>query len=215
MATLLVLIIVILSATLHEFMHGWVAFNLGDPTAKLSGRLTLNPIAHLDLFGSLILPLMLTVVGGPIFAYAKPVPINPAYFKNYKKDMLITALAGPLTNLFIALIFLSTLKIMLLSGATTSNVLTQIIFLVVLVNIFLAVFNVLPIPPLDGSKVLYYVLGDRPGLLQTLERYGFVLFFVVLIFFGGIIGTVLNGALDIIFRAFGMSDALVALMGSL
>jgi len=169
---LVLLIPVILFAlTIHELAHGWVAYRLGDPTAKYAGRLTLNPIAHLDPIGTLMLFLV-------HFGWAKPVPVDPSYFKDPKRGMLLVALAGPAANMVLA--FLSGLVIRymnanpgpFITGALGPSFVTMI-FLSLQINLALAIFNLLPIPPLDGSKVLYGLLpAEYNHIIYNLERYG-------------------------------------------
>ncbi len=142
----------LIALTIHEYAHALVAFRLGDPTAKLEGRLTLNPLAHLDPVGTLFLLL----VG---FGWGKPVPINPRYFSR-KSDEIKVALAGIITNLTLAIILVIPLRI-LVAGGDNSSLLVAFLSLAVLLNIILAVFNILPIPPLDGSHVVEYFLSDE------------------------------------------------------
>lgn len=142
----------LIALTIHEFSHAFVAFKLGDPTAKLEGRLTLNPIAHLDPMGTIFLLL----VG---FGWGKPVPINPRYFTK-KFDEIKVALAGIVSNLILAVIFMIPLRALLASG-DSSSILIVFLSLAVLYNVILAVFNILPIPPLDGSHVVEYFLSDE------------------------------------------------------
>ena len=176
-------VIFIYSAVIHEVTHGAVALMLGDPTAKLAKRLTLNPIPHLDLFGSIILPVFLILSPIPwVFGWAKPVPYNPYNFKNPGRDSVIVALAGPVSNLVLAVIFSLGLRGMaaLERLGYGNGLLAAAMFLVVLINVVLAVFNLIPIPPLDGSRLLTLVMGDRMGFLQLIAgRYG--LFFLMLI----------------------------------
>lgn len=143
------IVIIIFSAIIHEVMHGVAADSLGDPTARYAGRLTLNPIPHIDPFGSIVLPLVLALSGSPIFfAWAKPVPYNPYNLRPGRFSEAIVAGAGPASNLVIALIGGLIIRLGIFPGAA------DIIFLVVVVNIMLCIFNLIPVPPLDGSKVL-------------------------------------------------------------
>jgi len=141
-------VIIILSAIVHEYAHAWAAFAQGDPTAKLEGRLTLNPLAHLDWWGTVLMPLMLLLFFGMFFGYAKPVPINPYNFKNQRTGMIWVSLAGVLSNFALAIIFGLFIRFF------PDFILSQFLALVVMVNIWLGLFNLLPFPPLDGSKLL-------------------------------------------------------------
>lgn len=178
---------------IHEVSHGYVSYLLGDPTAKMRGRLSLNPIKHIDPFGTVLLPLLLAISGAPVFGYAKPVPINPNYYRDYRKGMLLTGLAGPTTNLVMATV--SGLLVRLLGGASTINasgtlgIVTLVLFLFAEINLVLLFFNLIPIPPLDGSRVLPIFLSDRA--LQSyhkVERYGILIFFVVVLLLPDILG---------------------------
>lgn len=174
------LLILIPSAIFHEYMHGWVANQLGDPTAKYAGRLTLNPKVHIDPFGTLLLPLILYVTtnGSFLFAYAKPVPYNPYNLRDQKWGPVWVAIAGPLSNIFLALVFAIAMRFAPLSPVSV------LFSIIVSTNIALAVFNLVPIPPLDGSKILYAVLPDSLSHLKvTLERYGFFLVIIFSLFF--------------------------------
>ena len=141
--------IIIMSAIFHEYAHAWMAYYLGDPTAKNMGRLTLNPIAHVDPFGTVILPLFLMLTGGMFIGYAKPVPYNPYNLKDQKNGPLKVAAAGPGSNFLIAIIFSIILRSVNLPGFWM-----QAVTLIVYVNIILGLFNLIPVPPLDGSKIL-------------------------------------------------------------
>lgn len=170
-------VVIVLSAIVHEYSHGWVANQLGDPTAKYAGRLTLNPMAHIDLFGSIILPLIM-IPTGILFAYAKPVPYNPYNLKDQKWGPSIVAVAGPLSNLILAAVFGLIIQIMPVGA------MTPFLSIIVYANVLLAVFNFVPIPPLDGSKVLFALLP--PSMMHVrmfLERYGFVLLLIFIFFF--------------------------------
>lgn len=170
------IVVIIFSAIIHEYSHGWVADVLGDPTARYAGRLTLNPLSHIDPIGSVLLPLLLLPTG-LLFAYAKPVPYNPYNLKNQRLGPLWVALAGPGSNLLLAIVF------GLIVQATAFTAMTPFLSIIVYANVMLAVFNLVPIPPLDGSKLLYLFLPNNPQLHMTLERYGILLLFAF-IFFG-------------------------------
>ena len=157
--------------TLHELSHGLVAYRLGDDTAKAAGRLTLNPIRHLDPMG-----LLMMVIFG--FGYAKPVPVDMRKFQNPKRGMAITALAGPLCNVLISLVFyfLYGLLILPLSGSSAGQLALEMMETTVVLSLAMAIFNILPIPPLDGSKVLFSLLSDEGyWKLMRYERYGFLI----------------------------------------
>ncbi|MEK7504801.1 MAG: site-2 protease family protein [Patescibacteria group bacterium] len=172
------LAILIMSVVIHEVAHGYAAEALGDSTARLQGRLTLNPLAHLDWFGSVILPLMLSLLpGGLVFGWAKPVPYNPYNLRGGKWGPALVAAAGPASNLFLMAFFALFLRLFAWSG--------PVIYLassIVLVNLALAIFNLIPVPPLDGSKILFAILPYR---LRSLENFltTYSLFFVFLLLF--------------------------------
>jgi Zn-dependent protease len=146
-------------------MHGWAAYKLGDPTAKNAGRLTLNPLAHIDPFGTVLLPLLLAMGGGPIFGYAKPVPVNPRYFKDIRKGDLITGIAGPAANLLLAFvgagIAWAAFPAFALGGETAATWVYVVGMLLVRTNLVLMFFNLIPLPPLDGSSIVPMFLNDR------------------------------------------------------
>ncbi len=177
--TIFFIAILVMSVVIHEVSHGWAANLLGDPTAKLEGRLTLNPIKHLDPFGSVILPLLMSLVpGGIIFGWAKPVPFNPYNLKAGKWGPALVAIAGPLSNLIIALFF----AFLASSGLIASQSFIALAGMVVLLNFSLMVFNLMPFPPLDGSKILFAILPYRLRSVQNaLENYwwAFFLFFML------------------------------------
>jgi Zn-dependent protease len=181
-------IIIIPSAIIHEYAHGAIADQLGDPTARNAGRLTLNPLAHIDLFGTILLPLFLIMAQIPIlFAYAKPVPYNPYNLKNRKWGPALVGLAGPASNLLTAIIFGMVIRFFPASVDPGSALFSFVVFLSIIVyaNILLAVFNLVPIPPLDGSKVLFALLPARlEHYYHQIERYGFIilLFFIFFAF---------------------------------
>lgn len=160
-----------ISLSVHEFAHAYVSFKLGDPTAKFDGRLTLNPLAHIDPIGTVIVPIFLTLSGLPAFGWAKPVYVNIYNFKNPARDNFVTAIAGPVSNFLVA--FLAAFAMKIFPQST-------ILGLFVMLNVVLGVFNLLPIPPLDGSKVWHLLLSDE--VYFTLERFGpIILIFVILI----------------------------------
>lgn len=172
------LVIIIPSSIIHEYCHGWMADRLGDPTARYAGRLTLNPLAHIDTWGTIVMPLMLFLVtsGRFLFAYAKPVPFNPYNLRNQKWGPALVAVAGPASNLLLAFAFGLVIRYLPFSSLT--------IFLTVIVyaNVLLAVFNLVPIPPLDGSKLLYAILPDSMyKVREVLERYGFIILLAFII----------------------------------
>lgn len=176
------LAVLLMSVVIHEFAHGWMAFRLGDSTAKYYGRLTLNPIKHLDFWGSLVVPLMIFVFSGgqAIFGWAKPVPFNPYNLRDQRHGTAKVAAAGPSANLLIALVFGLALRF-LPADILAFNGLVQIFSLIVILNILLAIFNLVPIPPLDGSKILFTFLPYSWNKFRTfLERYGmFILLFII------------------------------------
>lgn len=189
-----ILVILIFSAIFHEVAHGFVAEKLGDPTARLAGRLTLNPKKHIDPFMSIFLPLLLIISGSPvIFGAAKPVPVDPFNLKEGRKDIALVSLAGPLTNVFIAVIASFLIKIFILSSGgflQSGSVIPFIYWIlakIVQLNLLLAIFNLIPIPPLDGSKVFALILPEKEARTYlALGSIGiFIIFFLLLSPIGG------------------------------
>lgn len=178
-------LVLIFSIVIHEFSHGWMADQLGDPTARYMGRLTLNPIPHIDLIGSILLPLFLYLTNaGFIIGWAKPVPYNPYNLRDQKKGPALVALAGPLSNLLIAIVFGIFIRSLYSVGGAEYIDIIGLFALIVLYNVILAVFNLVPLPPLDGSKILDYVLPpSMQGIMRVLER-NYMLFLIIFIFFG-------------------------------
>lgn len=175
--TVFVVALVFYSIILHEISHALVSYWLGDDTAKRMGRLSLNPLKHIDMFGTVILPLLMYFTAGVIFGYAKPVPLNPYNYKNIKRDTGLSALAGPTTNILIAIVF--ALLFHLNSGAQFIPV---VCFYVVFFNLLLAFFNLIPVPPLDGSKVLGMFLPDEAYYKwMAQERKGMLILFAIII----------------------------------
>jgi len=173
--------VLIMSIVAHEVMHGYAAERLGDPTARLAGRLTLNPLAHLDMVGSFIIPLATYFLGGFIFGWAKPVPYNPYNMRNPRWGGAIVAAAGPLTNVALALIFGLLIRFMPALGLPAE--ILPIAELIVFLNLLLALFNFIPVPPLDGSKILFAFLPHHFSYIQEfLERYSFIILIFLIIF---------------------------------
>jgi Zn-dependent protease len=176
--------ILIMSVVIHEVSHGYAASFLGDQTARYQGRLTLNPLKHLDPVGSFIVPTVSFFLGGFIFGWAKPVPYNPYNLKPGRWSEAMVAGAGPLANIFLAVIFGLLLRLGISSGANwASPAFIQITSVVVFINILLAIFNLMPTPPLDGSKLLFALFPDKMFEIRTFfERYGLLLI-ILFIFF--------------------------------
>ena len=180
-----VLGVILVSMTLHEAMHGFVAFWLGDDTAKREGRLTLNPIKHIDPFLTIILPILLAISGGPIFGGARPVPFNPDRVRYDEWGSALVALAGPLTNFIVAFVAFG---IWVLLG-TPQDTIGQVLSVAISVNIGFFVFNMIPIPPLDGSRVLYALAPEfvRRGM-EVIERFGIIFVFAIVLLASSVIG---------------------------
>ncbi len=204
------LFVILFAITIHETAHGWAAYKLGDPTAHVMGRVSLNPLVHIDPIGTVLLPLMLVLMGAPPFGWAKPVPVNPMNLKNPKRDNLLVSAAGPLSNLSAAaasLILLLILKFFspgvdqfLRSFLTGRGIgpgfhplegFSLILFYAVFLNVLLAVFNMIPVPPLDGSGVLMGILSDDAARkYEQIRPFGFII----------ILGLLYLGFLDLIIR---------------
>ena len=199
-----IIVIVFYSIILHEISHAWAANWLGDDTAQRQRRLSLNPLRHVDIFGTVILPLLLYFSAGFVFGYAKPVPINPHNFRNFKRDSGLTAMAGPLANILIAVIFAFVYHF-----TATNLFMAAISTYVIYLNLLLALFNLIPIPPLDGSKVLGMFLSDTAYYRWTLqERKGMMILIAVLIgsnLLGlNIVGRILMPVVNICMRLLGV-----------
>ncbi len=197
-----------IAVILHEFAHGWVADKMGDPTAKLAGRLTLNPIPHIDPIGTIILPAMFIILGSPIiFGWAKPVPINPMNFRDLRKGTFLVSIAGVVMNISLAIGFgllyraLDSLRTVADTFVVESIIIPLLIFSAksVLINLVLALFNIIPIPPLDGSRALMSFLSFKYWeLFYKYEMYGFLAITVLL--FTGILGKIIYPPLVILYN---------------
>jgi len=179
----------VVAVILHEVAHGYVALRLGDPTAHYAGRLTLNPLKHMDLWGSVVIPLLLILSPANfVFGWAKPVPVNYYNLQKGKYGPVIVALAGPATNLIILIIAALLVRVL-----PADTMLQPFFFTVAFINGLLMLFNLIPIPPLDGSKVLYLFLDHRPDIIGWLERYSFYILIGILLFGGGILSSLVVG----------------------
>ena len=199
----IVLIIVVGSVILHELSHGIVAYWLGDHTAKDAGRLTFNPIKHIDPYMSIIVPVVLYILKAPVFGGAKPVPIDSRNLKWNEWGMALVAIAGPLTNFLIALVaFLIGHFTGCIYGAHGA-VLEFIFSKLVLINLGFMIFNLIPIPPLDGSRVLYAIAPDGfRNLLATMEQYGFIIVYMLIFLFGEVFSNIMVSSMQAILNFF-------------
>ena len=203
------LIVILFAITIHEAAHGWAANKLGDPTAMIMGRVTLNPIAHIDPFGTVLLPLLMVIMRAPPIGWAKPVPVNPMNLKNPKKDNLLISAAGPISNILAAIGAGILLKVIMglrprtiydlnlalqqggSPGFNPISILAVILFYAVFLNMFLAVFNLIPIPPLDGSGILIGLISEEAAQkVEQLRPFGIIIVF----------GMLWLGILDIILK---------------
>lgn len=177
------IVVLIMSVVVHEFAHGYTAYLLGDNTAKNSGRLTLNPLKHLDPFGSVILPLLLVFANaGFVIGWARPVPYNPTNLRNEKKGTLLVAIAGILANLVLVILFGLLIRFAPLLGIPLYSPFYKITSIIVILNLVLALFNLIPIPPLDGSKILFSFIPVKYRYIENfLEKWGMflLLFFII------------------------------------
>jgi len=215
--------ILVMSVVIHEVSHGVMALRLGDPTAKYAGRLTLNPLKHLDWWGSLVVPLVMYYSFGFAFGWAKPVPYNPYNLKDQKRGPALVGLAGPLSNLLVAFIFGIFIRFISLSSAVKAtmvidivnrnyenissnishsipSILLLIFSMVIIINVLLAFFNLIPIPPLDGSKLLFALLKLRTETVIMLEQFGFIFLLIFIFVFSSFLGFFLNLMLSLFFH---------------
>jgi Zn-dependent protease len=195
-----VIVVILLSMTLHEAMHAFVGYWLGDDTAKLQGRLTLNPVKHIDPFLTLLLPVALAIMGLPIFGGAKPVPFNPNQVRHDEWGAALVAVAGPLTNLLIAFVMFGVYALM---GAPQGGIIAQILVTAVSVNLGFFIFNMIPIPPLDGSRVLYALAPEfvRRGM-EMIEQFGVMFIFFIILLGSSVIGSFMQSAMQFFIAVF-------------
>lgn len=202
------LFVVLFAITVHEASHGLAAYKMGDPTAYQLGRITLNPIRHIDPVGTILLPLILIIMGAPPFGWAKPVPVNPLNLKDPRRDNLIISIAGPASNIAVALVAFIILKILMnlnpslfyTRGGGISSLLSPvitIIYFTIVINVILAFFNLIPIPPLDGSGVVMGLISEEAAQkYEQIRPYGF--FILILLIMTGAIGRILGFVLRIV-----------------
>lgn len=176
------IVVLIFSVIVHEIAHGFVALKFGDTTAKDAGRLTLNPMKHIDPFGSILFPMMMAFLKGPVFGWAKPVPYNPNNLRNPKRDSGLIAAAGPLTNMALAVVFAILARLLMFAPESAFVAALFLLFnIIIQMNLALAFFNLLPIPPLDGSGILFSLLPRSTYRLQRfLLQYGFIILIIVI-----------------------------------
>lgn len=200
--------IILLSMTVHEAMHAFMGYFLGDNTAKIEGRLTLNPLKHIDPFMTILLPLTMALLGGPVFGGAKPVPFNPNRVRYGEWGAAMVALAGPLTNLFIAFLAFgigTLMGVVSNGGLVASSFLGSVIAMTVSVNLGFFVFNMLPVPPLDGSRLLYALAPESARrLMEQIEQYGTLVVFLLVVLFSSAIGRVMSACISTIIDVFMM-----------
>lgn len=211
MELVIVLVVVLGSMILHELAHGVMAYCLGDDTAKEEGRLTLNPVKHIDSVLSILVPVMLYMSGAPIFGGAKPVPVDSRNLRHGVWGMALVAIAGPLTNFLIAIVVAvighATGVLMLDSGTLMymPGMMGEIMVNLVYINLGFGIFNLIPIPPLDGSRVLYALMPDEiRGMMERMERWGIVLVMIVVIVFPSFLSTFMLGAMQGILQLLSM-----------
>lgn len=196
----IILVIILISMTLHEAMHAFVSYWLGDDTAKREGRLTLNPLKHIDPFLTIILPIGLAILGGPIFGGAKPVPFRPDQVRWGDWGAALVAIGGPLTNLVLAFIGFG---VYVLAGMPAAGDLAFVLLTFVSVNLGFFLFNIIPIPPLDGSRVLYALAPEfvRAGM-RFIEQYGIILVFAIVLLAGQVLYGYMNGGIGFFIEIF-------------
>jgi Zn-dependent protease len=202
---LIQIFVVLFAITVHEASHGWAAYKMGDPTAHAMGRITLNPIAHIDPIGTILFPLILVIMGAPPFGWAKPVPVNPLNLRNPRKDNLIISAAGPLSNFSVAFISFLCIKLFIIVNPSLlyssrgfpgpAEGIFMILYWTIAINVILAVFNLIPIPPLDGSGVLMGLISEEAAeKYEQIRPYGFMILLVLIMtgFIGRILGFIVR-----------------------
>jgi len=202
MATIIQLLALVIAVMLHEVAHGWVAEKCGDPTARMSGRITLNPLAHIDPFGSILLPAILVLTHSSfLIGWAKPVPVNFMALRNPKRDTILVSLAGVGVNFLLAIMASLILKFHIINPDS----LLQLFFLsTVVINVVLGVFNLFPVPPLDGSRVIMALLPDRIAYAYSrVEPIGF--FIIIFLLFTGMLSAIVNPLIRILLGFLGAS----------
>lgn len=192
--------VILVSMTLHEVMHGFMAYWLGDDTAKDQGRLTLNPIKHIDPFLTILLPVLLAMSGGPIFGGAKPVPFNPMRVRYGEWGAALVGVAGPLVNLVIAFVVFG---VIVVTGVGASSLLGQTLWYATYINLGFFIFNMLPVPPLDGSRVVYALAPDfvRRGM-EAIERFGIIFVFLTVMIASPVIFGVMRSGIELFMTVF-------------
>ena len=200
---IIIFLIVLVSVILHELAHGVVAYFLGDRTAKDAGRLTLNPIKHIDPYMSILVPVVLYIIGAPVFGGAKPVPINTRNLKWREWGLALVAIAGPLTNFLLAL-FAFLIGHFTGIFSSFSRELPEFIFLeFIYINLGFMIFNLIPVPPLDGSRVLYAISPDSiRAAMAKIEPYGFIIVYCLILFFGNIFSGLMTGGINSVLNFF-------------
>lgn len=200
---IIIALIFIFSVIIHEVSHGLAALWQGDPTAKYADRLTLNPVKHIDPVGSVLVPLITYFAGGFIFGWAKPVPYNPYNLRDQKYGPALVGAAGPLSNILVALVFGFFLRVLLVTGqvsAAGESAIGSVFSFAIMINVLLAFFNLIPIPPLDGSKLLFTFLPIREETKMHLEQFGFMFLFLAIYLLSGPISLFLHAVQSLFFR---------------
>jgi Zn-dependent protease len=200
--------VVLFAISIHESAHAWMANKFGDPTAKNQGRITLNPIAHIDLIGTIIFPLLLAIAGAPVFGWAKPVMVNPYNLRDPRRANIFISAAGPGSNIISSfggiVLFLILRNMGVLSGGAGSGIgiLVYIFFFFIVINIYLAIFNLIPIPPLDGSGIIEGVLkGEALYNYQKIKPYGFIILLIII--YAGVLDVIANPIISFVFNILG------------
>ena len=174
-------LVVLFAISVHESAHAWAANKFGDPTARLQGRISLNPIAHIDLLGTIIFPLLMALMHAPVFGWAKPVMVNPYNLRNPKRDGMFIAAAGPVSNLLVGSFSILVFLLIRDTALIRSIPVLTILLYLIMINIYLAIFNLIPIPPLDGSGILEGVLkGEALSVYERIKPYGFIILLAII-----------------------------------